>query len=442
MRKKYFKRNTKFNMDFPWITDLEREFELNIERLHTLSSKPRWNEDESMALLRLENSLLTLDGMRFVYSSLGKQKISKKIDAAFQIFREEIIDLINFTHRYKKVTKESHRMTLYELLITLSENSPVQLSWLHIEENTREAKRTLASKKDMRKNISNLNLRFHKSPLKKLARKHFEKNHKTPFRASAKLTVSTKMAHEFLKELFKPLAHEKTIDRLLKKNYFESETLESPTTYHLQGTFPLILSSPKHDVTNLVTLAHEVSHAVHYLHGSDTPLVEEFIGLLFEMLAFRKFQQENDYAKYKHESEEYFWHNFLDFYVQKLYATDTAIKIMELPKRNPGKMREFSKSNFKKYFGVRESYFDFAYELNENFYSYDYLISFIYAYHIAIIVSKNPDKWDLIRKILVAEKDLTIEKIGTWFKLPSLKVMNEQMMKELEIYFLLSRTKK
>lgn len=442
MRKTSPQRASKFSTDFPWITDLAHEFELNIERLHLLSSKPRWNEDETRTLLRLENSLLTLDGMRFVYGSLGKNKISKKIDAAFQIFREEIIDLINFTHRYKKVTKESHRMTLYELLITLSENAPAQLSWLHIEENTREAKRILKNKKEMRKTITTLNLRFHKSPLKKMTKKHFEKNHNTPFRASAKLTVSTKMAHEFLKELFKPLAHEKTIERLLLKNYFESKTLESATTYHLQGTFPLILSGPKHDVTNLVTLAHEMAHAVHYLHGSDTPLVEEFIGLLFEMLAFRKFQQEKNYAKYKHESEEYFWHNFLDFYVQKLYSTDTAIKIMELPKRNPGKMREFSKSNFKKYFGVRESYFDFAYELNEYFYSYDYLISFIYAYHIALSVSKKPENWSLIKKILLAEKDLTLEKIGSWFKLPSLKTMNEQMMKELEIYFLLSRTKK
>lgn len=442
MTYKAIKNSSKFNVDFPWISDLTKEFELNIERLHTLSSKPRWDKDESATLLRLENSLLTLDGMRFVYGALGKQKLSKKIDIAFQIFREEIIDLINFTHRYKKVTKESQRLTLYELLITLSENSPAQLSWLHIEENTREAKRTLKSKKEMRKHVVLLNHRYQKSPLKKMAKKHFEKNLVSPFRASAKMSVSTRVAHEFLKELFRPLAHEKTIERMLKKNYFESQTLESPTTYHLQGTFPLILSSPKHDVTNLVTLAHEMAHAVHYLHGSDTPLVEEFIGLLFEMLAFRKFQQEVDYQKYKAESEEYFWHNFLDFYVQKLYATDTAIKIMELTKRNPGKMREFSKSNFKKYFGVRESYFDFAYELNENFYSYDYLISFIYAYHIALIVSKNPQKWEIIRKILTADKDLTLEKIGTWFKLPSLKIMNEQMMKELEIYFLLSRTKK
>ncbi len=435
-------RASQFSTDFPWISDLTHEFELNIERLHVLSSKPRWNDTESKILIQLENSLLTLDGMRFVYQSLGKIKISKKIDLAFQIFREEIIDLINFTHRYKKVTKESHRMTLYELLITLSETAPAQLSWLHIEENTREAKRILKNKKEMRQIINTLNLRFHKSPLKKMTVKHFQNNHNSPFRASAKLTVSTKMAHVFLKELFKPLAHEKTIDRMLLKNYFESSTLESATTYHLQGTFPIILSGPKHDVTNLVTLAHEMAHAVHYLHGSDTPLVEEFIGLLFEMLAFRKFQQEKTYAKYKHESEEYFWHNFLDFYVQKLYATDSAIKIMELPKRNPGKMREFSKTNFKKYFGVRESYFDFAYELNDNFYSYDYLIGFIYAYHIALLVSKNPKNWDLIRKILVAEKDLTLEKIGTWFNLPSLKKMNEQMMQELEIYFLLSRTKK
>ncbi len=435
------KSKSYFSKDFPWILDLDREFHLNIERLHFLSSKLRWDEEETSALLHLENSILTLDGMRFVYQSLGKNKTTKKLDAAFQIFREEIIDLINFIHRYKKVAKENHRMTLYDLLLTLSENAPASLSWLHIEENTQEGKKRLKTHGEMLKHIHQMNLRYKKSPLKKIIKKHFERNKRTPFRALSTETVSTSFAHKFLKDLFRPWAHEKTVDRLLKKNYFESSKLESPMTYQLQGTLPIILSGPKHDITNLVTLAHELAHAIHYLHGTDTPLVEEFIGQLFEVLAFRKFQQEKSYQKYKHDSEEYFWHNFLDFYVQKLYATDTAVKIMRLTKRNPQKMREFSKKNFGNYFGVRESYFDFGYELNENFYSYDYLLGYIYAYHIGLIVSRDKTKWDLIKKILVAEKDLTLEKIGAWFKLPPLKKLNEQMMKELEIYFLLSRTK-
>jgi hypothetical protein len=435
------KNLTRYSKDFPWIPDLDHEFKLNIERLHHLSSKPRWDVKESEILRRLENSLNTLDGMRFVYQSLGKDKIFKKINASFQIFREEIIDLINFTHRYKKVSKETHRKYLYDLLVTLTVNEPVQLSWLHIEENTTEGKKSLSSKKEMKKHVSILNHRLQKSPLKKYIFKHFKENKTSPFRASARVFVKTKDTHKFLTELFKPLAHEKTIKRLIEKNYFESSTLESPTTFHLPGTFPLILSGPKHDVTNLVVLAHEMAHAVHYLHGSDTPLVEEFIGLLFEMLAFRKMQTDPKFKHFKHDGEEYFWHNFLDFYVQKLYSTDTAIKIMQMSQRNPKKMREFSKNNFSKYFGVKESYFDFGYELNENFYSYDYLLSFIYSYHIALIVSKDPSKWELIRKILVAEKDLTIEKIGSWFKLPNVKTMNEQMLKELEIYFIMNQKK-
>ncbi len=434
-----------YNSDFPWIKNLDREFHDNIHCLHYLSTKLKFTETTLSYLRVIENSIIMLDGMRYVYRSTNKEIYAKKIDVAFSIFREEVIDLINFTHSFQKTKSHSHkhndffeqRSLLYDLLISLSDPLPAQLSWLHIEENTEEALRALnlPAGKAMVNDVLMLKKTFQTIRFKAKIRNHFLENHQSPFRASATQILPKKFPQTFLKELFSPIVSSKAIERLLDRNYFESTKLESPTTFHLDGTYPLILAGKKKDITNLITMAHETGHAVHYLFGSDSPLVEEFIGQLFEVLAYKKLMKDRRYRKFHEDTERYFWHNFLDFYVQKLYASDTTIQLIKMKKRTPQTMRKISKQNFYEYFGVRESYFDFDYELNEYFYSYEYLVGYIYAYHIGSLIDENPKEFRKITIILKKEKDLTIKQIAKMFKLPSFQVLNQKMLSDLEKHF-------